>query len=174
MPTKQRERMANLYELTDEWLAIQDEIEDRGGELDEELIERMDRAASSRAHKIECYCKLIRHAAALRESLRAEVERLEARAAAAGRMEERLKTNLKLSMEAAGEKRIEAGTFKVRIQTNSTPTVEFLSNDQDDIPQQYMKIKVDLDRAKVAEDWKRGAPIPEVLKVGLGSHIRIQ
>lgn len=167
-------RGKNLYELTEEWQEIQDEIEDRGGELDEELLARMEAIEGGRTRKVEAYCKLIRHAESTAETIEAEIRRLKARGEACRKIEERLKQNLKISMEAAGEQRLEAGPFKVRIQRNSGPSVELPSGRADDIPHQYMRIEVRLNKAAVIEDWKAGVEIPETLRIVEGTHIRIQ
>lgn len=153
-----------LYELPQEFEALGELLEENGGELTPEIEARLDALRDRFAEKKDSLVALVHRlqrraeaAAAVKKSLRAEMEYHAEREKIHTNGVERLKSYLKRTMEELGVARLDEGQFPVRIQANA-PSVRW-SGDPDLIPQALRKQLVpELDSVKALALWKQAAP----------------
>ncbi len=160
-----------LYEIDLAMLQLL-ETADESGELNDAVATELDNLAMDREHKIESICQVIRTATAQEAAYRAEMDRLEMSRRQETARIEWLKDYLKRSMMASGDKKIEAGTFKIRIQNNSVPSVSVLC-DPEQLPEWARRIKVEADKKEIGDRWKADGTLPPGVTAEVGTHLRI-
>ena len=133
---------------------------------------QLDQLAIDRMRKIEGCCQAYLNLQAEAEMLKAERDRFAKRAQSASNAAHRLKDYLKGDLERLGETKIIAGLHTVRIQRNSQPSVKF-DGDPKTLPEHLQKVTVDIDRKIAVNLHKEGIPLPEGVRVDIGSHLRI-
>ena len=118
------ERASTLYELSDEYRALVDLLDDP--EVDPHLVEQeLDRLGDKIAHKSEAIAGLIRWQEGLASVRRAEARRMADGAARFERQAERLRAYVLKHMQATGMTRIDTGRFTLAVRQNP-PHVEVL------------------------------------------------
>lgn len=145
--------MPSIYELKNEfltlWSILEDELTD-----DETLAGAFETATDDLKDKLENCAKYIKNETAIIKGLKEEEERLAAKRKAKENAIKRLKALMEGAMIAAGEKRLECGTFLIYFQTNP-PSVKIDEPYIENIPDAYLKPKdPDIDRKKLLEDLK--------------------
>lgn len=165
--------MASIYELKAEfdtlWMILEDELAD-----DEVIADAFQTATEDLADKLENCCKYIKNCETEIAGLKAEEERLNARRKAKENAVKRLKELMKMAMLAAGEKKIQCGTFTTSVQNNAPSVVvdeQYLEN----IPQEYLRIKEpEIDKKKMLEDLKAGKDLEGLAHLEVGQSLRIR
>ena len=164
--------MANLYELKNEfntlWEILEDELAD-----DETISGAWEVAQEDLADKLENCCKYIKNCEAEIAGLKAEEERLNARRKAKENAVKRLKELMKMAMLAAGEKKIQCGTFTTSVQNNA-PSVVLDEQYMENIPEEYLVHKTDINRRQMLEDLKAGKDLEGLAHLEQSSSIRIR
>ena len=165
--------MANLYELRSEfdqlWMLLED------GEVDEEMIAgAFDTATEDLQIKLENCCKYIKNCETEIAGLKAEEERLHVRRQAKENAVKRLKELMKDAMLAAGEKKLQCGTFTTAVQNNPASVVmdeQYIEN----IPEDYLKYKdPEIDRKKLKDHLEKGIAPEGIAHLEVSSSIRIR
>ena len=163
--------MANLYELKNEfntlWEILEDELAD-----DETISGAWEVAQEDLADKLENCCKYIKNCEAEIAGLKAEEERLNARRKDKENAVKRLKDLMKQAMLAAGEKKIQCGTFTTSVQNNA-PSVVLDEQYMENIPEEYLVHKTDINRRQMLEDLKAGKDLEGLAHLEQSSSIRI-
>ena len=165
--------MASVYELKNEfntlWSILEDELAD-----DEMILGAWETAQEDLAIKLENCCKYIKNEEALITGLKEEEERLNARRKAKENAIKRLKALMQDTMTAAGEKKIQCGTFTTSIQNNA-PSIVVDEQYIENIPEEYLRIKEpEIDRKKMLEDLKAGKDLEGLAHLEVKQSLRIR
>ena len=165
--------MSSVYELKNEfntlWSILEDELAD-----DEMILGAWETAQEDLTIKLENCCKYIKNEEALIAGLKEEEERLNARRKAKENAIKRLKALMQDAMTAAGEKKIQCGTFTTSIQNNA-PSVVVDEQYIENIPEEYLRIKEpEIDRKKMLEDLKAGKDLEGLAHLEVKQSLRIR
>ena len=109
--------MSSLYELTEDYLAVQEMMYD--GETDQQLIlDTLESLAGEFEDKADNYAKLIKNLLADAKAIKEEEERLKARRTALENKAQTLKEVLQYNMIAVGKTKFKTTLFSFGIQKN--------------------------------------------------------
>lgn len=109
--------MSNIYEMTSEFKTLWALMEE--GTLDDDMLTgAFETATEDLAAKMEGYCKFIKNLESDIEGLKAEEQRLHAKRQTMENTVRRAKAAMQDALTAAGEKKLEAGTWTVALQQN--------------------------------------------------------
>lgn len=163
-----------LYELANEYAAIELALADSDGEITPEIQTMLDSVESELPAKVDGICSVFRHMMTRAAAAKEEAERIlrlyQVRERAANRLKEYLKSNL----ERMGMTNIETDRFKVRIQKNSAPSVKVADGLlPEDLPAEYVRFKPEVNNSAIAMAWKAGKTLPDGVEVKIGTHLRI-
>ena len=156
----------NLYELSQNYLAVQDmDLEP------ETLKDTLDSIEEAFEVKAENIAKWIRNLEADKKAFEEEEKRFKEKKQAADNRIKSLKLYLEDNMRLTGKTKFKAGFFSFAIQ-NNRPSVEVF--DETLIPKQFLIAQpVKIDRAGIAELLKAGEEVPGAeLKHSSGLRIR--
>jgi len=165
--------MPNIYELTNEfntlWSILEDELVD-----DEALVGAFETATEDLAIKLENCCKYIKNEEAVIAGLKEEEERLNAKRKAKENAIKRLKALMQDAMTAAGEKKIQCGTFTTSIQNNA-PSVVMDEQYIENVPAEYLRVREpEVDKKKILDDLKAGKDLTGLAHLQQTASIRIR
>lgn len=133
--------MAYLYELTNDYLRIQEYISSFSGEdleegEDDSLQELLDSLNDDIADKFEGLLKVKKHIEYDMAAHKAEEERLAKRRKSLEKNADRIETTIKNAMLLTGLTSVKAGLFTVSIRNNAPALVIY---DETKIPSEYLK-----------------------------------
>lgn len=156
----------NLYELSQNYLAVQDM--DLEPEVLKDTLDSIEEAFEDKAENI---AKWIRNLEADKKAFEEEEKRFKEKKQAADNRIKSLKLYLEDNMRLTGKTKFKAGFFSFAIQ-NNRPSVEVF--DETLIPKQFLiEQPVKIDRAGIAELLKAGEEVPGAeLKQTKGLRIR--
>lgn len=156
----------NLYELSQNYLAVQDM--DLEPEVLKDTLDSIEEAFEDKAENI---AKWIRNLEADKKAFEEEEKRFKEKKQAADNRIKSLKLYLEDNMRLTGKTKFKAGFFSFAIQ-NNRPSVEVF--DEVLIPKQFLIAQpVKIDRAGIAELLKAGEEVPGAeLKQTKGLRIR--
>lgn len=160
-----------LYELSNEWLALQDTLEESEGELNLDLEERLNRFQDELPQKLDNICCLLAQLQREEEAYKAEADRLYQKAQTARRSHEGLKDYAKLQLEKMGLDKIKTGRFALRITANSRPRISW--DGPQAPPKKFQRVKIELDGGKAYEFFKAMGQLPPGFTIHQGTHLRI-
>ena len=128
--------MANLYELTGDFLTLMDMLEDE--ECDEQCImDTLESVEYEIEEKADGYAKIIKSLESDIEGLSKEADRLTARKKTYENRIKWLKQNLEMCMRATGKKKFTTDLFSFGIQKNGGKRKLVIDVDVENIPEQY-------------------------------------
>ena len=128
--------MANLYELTGDFLTLMDMLEDE--ECDEQCImDTLESVEYEIEEKADGYAKIIKSLESDIEGLSKEADRLTARKKTYENRIKWLKQNLEMCMRATGKKKFTTDLFSFGIQKNGGKRKLVIDVDVDNVPEQY-------------------------------------
>lgn len=162
--------MSNLYELSEEIQAIQTAYEN--GEIPEEAFaDTLEGVQMAFDKKVENICKLRANLLADAATYKAESDRLKARETTAKNEASRLQNYLLSVLQAAGQKKIKAGTFTASIAKSPAALKIY---DESLIPKSYYVPQPDkIDSAAIKEAIKSGENVPGAM-LEQGEHLNIR
>lgn len=166
--------MANIYEITNEfltlWSILEDELTD-----DETLLGAFETATDDLKDKLDNCCKYIKNEQATIKGLEDEIKRLQDKKKSKENAIERLKKLMEGAMNAAGEKKLPCGTFLVYIQKNPE-SVKLDTEDVSNIPAEYFKARTlkEVDKTKIKKAIESGADLKGVAHIEQSESIRIK
>lgn len=165
--------MPNIYELKSEfntlWSILEDELVD-----DEALMGAFETATEDLAIKLENCCKYIKNEEAVIAGLKEEEDRLNAKRKAKENAIKRLKALMQDAMTAAGEKKIQCGTFTTSIQNNA-PSVVMDEQYIENVPAEYLRIREpEVDKKKILDDLKAGKDLTGLAHLQQTASLRIR
>lgn len=175
---KLHEYVDELEEVLDWIVEHEEEVVAAGGELPPEVAELLDRLEGNLTEKVRRVALVILNLTASAKAAHAEAERIAGMARSYERQADSLKRYLMFQMQRAGTTRVETPTVKVRIQTNTRPSIRCASTE---IPEQFRRVRVEFDGRAAYEALKAAKRLPrepgrrqvDGLVVELGQHIRI-
>ena len=148
-----------LYDISETILALS-ELLDEGGTFDEEHIKReLDRFVGELLpEKVSGYAAVMRELELTVASHKAEEKRIAANRKRLDHMRDQMKGRLAEAMRSMDIKRVHAGTFTVT-RCKAAPAVIIFN--EDIIPAEFMRTKVEVDKTKIREALKEdGASVP--------------
>lgn len=151
----------NLWEITQEFLALASLIEEAGGEATDEVMEELAISRENFAHKAEGYARLILKWDSEVDAASAEIKRIQAikktKENAVGRLKETLKTALLIfgQEDSKGIKRFE--TPLIKLSTRKSTSIEI--TDENALPQEAFVIKREVSKTAIKELLEAGAAI---------------
>lgn len=161
-----------LYALTDALLELEDRLIEAGGVLDEETeaaLEALEGAFSAKADSILALRQSLVRAA---EAAKAEAERLRELATVRENAARSLADYLVREMTRRDLQQVETDRFRASICRNSRPSIRWTRDE--DPPEAYRRVRVELDGTAAYEAWRAGTPLPEGFVVELGLHLRVR
>lgn len=161
-----------LYEIQTEYLLLLDDCDPETGELLPGIEDKLNSLEHDMMVKADNIGRFIQQMQAESESYSAEAERLNILAKQSKNKAERLRSYLLGSLQHMGITKLDTERFKFSVCKNSQPTTVLAEGAA--IPQQYERIKVELDSRKVVQDWKDGATLPPGITVMQGFHLRLR
>lgn len=166
------EATARLWQIADELDEIAELIAEGGGELTPELEARLDALDGAFDEKVERVALVVRERIAFAEAAKMEEERLGAIRKAHERAADGLKRYLLMQMQRTDHLKVETPRARVRVQRNSVPSIAW-TRPVEELPEAYRRVTIAPDIARVREDVKLGATVPEGFVVEQGYHVRI-
>jgi len=155
--------MATIYELTNDYLRLQEYItymmeqDDLTEEQLQELTELFESVNDSLEDKIEGTLKVIKHIQYDIEAFKAEEERLAKRRKSYEKSVERLKENIKNVMILTGQDKVKAGLFNVSLRNNPVTAHIY---DETKLPKEYLiEQKPKVDKRAITAALKSGLEI---------------
>jgi hypothetical protein len=131
--------MASIYEITDDFLRIQDMMEDP--ELDPQtLADTLEAIEGELEIKAENYAKVMKNLEGDIVAIKAEIDRLTSKKKAIENNIKNMKATLQSVMEVTGKTKFKTDLFSFGIQKNA-PSVVIDVEDVRDIPEDYLKFK---------------------------------
>lgn len=131
--------MANIYEITQDYLQIQEMMEDP--ELDPQtLADTFEAVEGELEIKAENYAKVMKNLEGDVAGLKAEIERLTTKKKTIENNIKSMKSTLQGVMELTGKTKFKTDLFSFGIQKNA-PSVIIDAEDVRDIPEDYLKFK---------------------------------
>lgn len=116
--------MATLYELTGQMAAIEEALEENGGELTPELEEVWQETAESLPMKVDGYNKVIANMTAYSKNIDAEIKRLQTLKKTADNSVKRVKEHLVDVMKQWGIAKLEGSYCKMTLTTSTATEVD--------------------------------------------------
>lgn len=147
--------MPSLYEITQDLLTIQGQLEDNDGELTPELEQALTITEAMSKEKLDNYCKLIYNLDAEALMYDNEIKRLQAKKKAKEKISDRLAYALESYMKATGKEKIELDFFKLSFR--SSKAVHMLS---EDIPTEYLRVTTEPNKVLIKEALTKGQLLP--------------
>jgi hypothetical protein len=153
--------MANLWEITQEFLALASLIEDAGGEATDEVMEELAISRENFQHKAEGYARLILKWESEIDAASAEIKRIQAikktKENAAARLKDTLKAALLIfgQEDAKGVKRFE--TPLVKLSTRKSTSIEI--TDEAALPEEAFIFKKEVSKTAIKELLESGMEI---------------
>lgn len=150
--------MANLYQIQGAFAALLAEIEEAGGELTPETEAALALNDADFASKAESYAQAIANYDADARAFVAEINRLQARRAAAENTADRLRERLRAALIARGGQAVEVGTFRLSLRKSTAVDVV----DAKALPSKFkaMEYVEKIDKKAIGEAIKSGEEIP--------------
>lgn len=164
--------MAKLYELAESYEMLLDMIDNQDISV-EDVQDTLEALEDSIGEKLENIVKIIRMTEGNIELFKAEEKRIQARRRTMENKVDSLKSYMQSTMIRLGMKKVETGTFKIRLQKNPD-NISIL--DESKIPKDfYVKQEPKLDKTALKEAvLKEGKEIEGVTKAPESYHVRIQ
>lgn len=158
----------SLYQITEEQRLINELLEASEGELTPELEEAIMLNESNLQTKAMGYAYTIKDFEALEKRITDEITRLQARKKSVQRCIKTLKTALSNAMVTFDIPTIKEDTHTISLHRNKAVVIE----DENRIPAEYTKVKVEIDKAKLKEDLKKGNVAGAYLQENISVSIR--
>lgn len=134
----------NLYELTDEYLQLQQMLEDP--EIDSQVItDTLEAVEGEIEIKADNYAKVIRNMEGSIAAIKVEQERLAAKKNLLESGIKRLKENLQETMIATGKRKLKTDLFSFNIQKNGGKAPVLVDVPTEDLPDDLVRIKEEPD-----------------------------
>lgn len=138
----------NIYELTAEYMALQEAFEMQDDDTVAALLADTDKAIENKA---DGYAKVIKNFEADIEGLKAEIRRLSDKKAVLENAIQRLKDTLKQAMVITGKTKFKTQLFSFGIQKNGGAAPIYLRVPEEQIPDEFMKITRTPDKKAMAD-----------------------
>ncbi len=175
--------MTSLLMLSDQAIALRKIIEEHSEANDgditdvEGIIDQWwNESTENIEAKVEACARLIRDWSATEEARKKEADKIYAAAAEDRRRTDRLKTYVKLCLDRAGVKKVQAGPFAVTVQKNGGVKTLEIDCSFRDLPKKYQieTIAIVADSAGIRKAIESGDAIPGCRLLDRGTSLRIK
>lgn len=165
--------MANLYEITQDYLQILSMMEDP--ELDPQtLADTMEAVEGELEIKAENYAKVMKNLEADVAGIKAEIDRLSERKKTIENNIKTMKSALQMAMETTGKTKFKTELFSFNIQKNA-PTVVIDASDPNNIPPDFLKFKEpEVDKTAIKAAIQNGMDLTGVAHLEQSESLRIK
>jgi hypothetical protein len=165
--------MASIYEITDDFLRIQDMMEDP--ELDPQtLADTLEAIEGELEIKAENYAKVMKNLEGDIVAIKAEIDRLTAKKRAIENNIKNMKATLQSVMEVTGKTKFKTDLFSFGIQKNA-PSVVIDVEDVRDIPEDYLKFKEpEVDKTAIKAAINDGVDLSGIAHLEQSQSLRIR
>lgn len=165
--------MANLYEITQDYLQILSMMEDP--ELDPQILaDTMEAVEGELEIKAENYAKVMKNLEADVAGIKAEIERLSERKKTIENNIKNMKSALQMAMETTGKTKFKTELFSFNIQKNA-PTVVIDASDPNNIPPDFLKFKEpEVDKTAIKAAIQNGMDLTGVAHLESKNSLRIR
>jgi len=163
-----------LYEITRELVLLDnyEEPQEQNGEDRLELFRQaLDNLNMNFLDKVTNIVKFIKNLESYRDAAAAEAKRLSDRKRSFDNRIDWLKGYVKCCMEATQSEKIKYSLFTISV-GKSQPSVEVV--DIEKVDAQFIKIKKEVDKAKILEQMKATGVIPDGINIVHGTHLIIR
>lgn len=164
--------MANIYEFMSGFMALWELIGDETVE-DSVIEECFTNMTEDFKDKMENCCKYIKCLDSDIEGLKAEEKRIKEKRVAMENSQKRLKDLMYKAQMASGEKKLVCGSFTTSIQ-NNPPSVVLDEQYIENIPEKYIKVTPEVNRALIKEDLKNGVDLEGIAHLETTTSLRIR
>lgn len=145
-----------LWQISQEQQQINALLEESGGELTEEILERLQNNEASFVAKSENYLYSIRRYKSIETSVDAEIERLQAIKKTCKKTQESLKKVLDIAMQQFSLDKLDLGEAgKVSYRRSEAVIVD----DVNELDRAFCKVKLEADKTAIKEAIKRGEEV---------------
>jgi hypothetical protein len=163
--------MSTLHDITAEVADILTADDD--GELSAEAEARLNDLQLALPEKVDAILRFVEQCQADATARETTAKRLADLARADRGKADRLKRYVLDCLRRLDIQRIDTALFKVSVCKNGQPSVKVAEGvDLADLPAEYHRLRLELDREKVLQDAKAGWPLPNGLSVETGFHLR--
>jgi len=131
----------NIYELTNDFMKVQQMIEN-GGEGLEDTLEAIECALED---KVEGYVSIIKNITSDIEGLKAEEKRLAERRKALENSIDRMKSALEFALHSSNKEKVKTAKFTVSFRKSSSVEI----TDENLVPSEFIKIEKKIDKAQI-------------------------
>lgn len=174
--------MPTLYDLDRDYLALEELLLEAGPELDAEAALAFDRLfadwTADSAEKAEGYYRIIRKLEMQASAAKAEAEQYAMMARVRTNAAARLKDRMKAHLEATGRKEIVTASGKKFVVQSNGGKLPLAVNDSlcdlDEINQDFVRVKKELDTEAVREHLESGCPLLWASLSPRGTSLRIR
>jgi hypothetical protein len=165
--------MANLYEITQDYLQILSMMEDP--DLDPQtLADTMEAVEGELEIKAENYAKVMKNLEADVAGIKAEIDRLSERKNTIENNIKNMKSALQMAMETTGKTKFKTELFSFNIQKNA-PTVVIDASDPNNIPPDFLKFKEpEVDKTAIKAAIQNGMDLTGVAHLEQRESLRIK
>jgi uncharacterized small protein (DUF1192 family) len=165
--------MANLYEITQDYLQILSMMEDP--ELDHQILaDTMEAVEGELEIKAENYAKVMKNLEADVAGIKAEIDRLSERKKTIENNIKNMKSALQMAMETTGKTKFKTELFSFNIQKNA-PTVVIDASDPNNIPPDFLKFKEpEVDKTAIKAAIQNGMDLTGVAHLEQRESLRIK
>lgn len=145
----------SLYQLTNEHKCIYDLLEENGGEITPEIDAMLAINEANFLEKANGYCEIIAKYGGMAQLAAERIRQLQTYKKVAENAQKRLKERLQFAMAEYGLTKAELGLHKLSLRNSQA--VEII--DETKIPNEFIKVKVEIDKAALREALLSGAAI---------------
>ncbi len=163
--------MVRLYELSNDYEDLLDELEETGGELTPEMESRLESLEEALPAKVENCCMVIRTLETEAVAITAELDRLKRAVAVRENGVKRLRDYLKGNLERMETPKVKTPLFSVSVQ-KSPPSIRWLGP-VEELPERFKRVRVELDAKAALAEFKDGGQLCAGFEVERGTHLRI-
>ena len=162
-----------LYSIDEHIRFVLSQTDEETGEITPEQLAALDALELDRESAVESLAKWILEFEAEVEQARTEARRLAELVKTRANRVERIKAYLLASMKMRGEDKFRFGIGTVSI-VATPPGVRQCPDDPMELPEQFRRVAVTVNKSELVAAWKRGEPIPASVIVAAGETLRIR
>lgn len=147
-------------------------LDTEDGELAPETEARLDGLQLDLSAKLDGICRYMEQCNATAHMRDEAAKRLTELARADAAKAHRLRQYVMGCLQSLGIKKYDTELYKLSLCKNSQPSVRM--DAEMDVPKEYARVKVELDREAVVRAWKEGWPLPAGISCEVGQHLRVK
>ncbi len=163
----------SLYELTDEYKAVEAMLEEEGVE-EQVILDSLEGIGGEIEEKADNYAKMIKNLLAEAEALKAEEERLSARRKARESLAQKLKSRLQANLEFIGKTKFKTLLFSFSVARNGGKQPLFITENIEEIPGKYLIQQPPIPDKEAIRELLKEKEVDWAHFTGYGTHLNIR